>query len=424
MIARPPAPRQGQASWWALAVLFLTNVFNQGDRMLFGVVADPVKHDLALSDTQLGLANGLFFVLFNLVGGLFIARLLDRGHRIRILAAGMLVWSLATLATGLAMDYPTLVLARTLVGIGEATAFPAAMSLIPDLFRAEARGRAVSIYQSSNFVGIVGGTIVAGVLAAGFGWRSMFQICGAAGLVAALLLVATVREPLRAGQAGTLARSAYFADLVAGTRRVLSTPGLLALAASLGFAVMMGAVLGAWGAAFLLRSHHVPLASVGLAIGPPVGLGGIVGTILGGVLADGRTRRSGRSIDALAVSLVAIVIALPFMAGFVFVQSLGTALACAAVMNLALSAAIPPIMNYAINIVEPGDRGLAASIILAVMGVVGGAAGPVVVGGIADRLSGSYGPEALRLGLSSMLVTPIIATVLLILSQRQISRSS
>jgi MFS family permease len=89
-------------------------------------------------------------------------------------------------------------LARILVGIGEATAFPVAMSMIPDLFRTETRGRAVSIYQSSNFVGIVGGAILAGVLAALMGWRSMFIVCGGAGLAVAALLALTVREPARA----------------------------------------------------------------------------------------------------------------------------------------------------------------------------------------------------------------------------------
>ena len=158
------------ASWWALFVLFLANIFNQGDRILFGTVVDPIGRDLAISDTQMSLASGLLFVLFNLVGGLFIARFVDRGNRVRILAIGVAGWSLATAATGLSTDFATLSLARIATGIGEATAFPAAMSLIPDLFRADARGRAIAIFQTSSFVGIVGGTIIGGVLAAAIGW--------------------------------------------------------------------------------------------------------------------------------------------------------------------------------------------------------------------------------------------------------------
>src|SRR5690606_19569530 len=201
------------------------NIFNVGDRILFGVVVQPIKMELALSDTQMTLASGLFFVMFNLVRGLFIARMVDRGNRIRILAVGVVAWSLATAATGLAQDFVTLSLARIVVGIGEATAFPAAMSLIPDLFRLNARGKAVATFQSSNFIGIVGGTILAGVLGAAIGWRNMFFVCGGAGLLVALLLL-TVREPARDLDGEDAAEfKSYWIDLWDGCRRVLGLQG-------------------------------------------------------------------------------------------------------------------------------------------------------------------------------------------------------
>ena len=125
----------GPLACWTLIVLFCSNVFNVGDRMLLGMVAEPVKQELGLSDTQLSLANGFLFVLANLAASLFIARLADRGNRKRILAAGIAAWSVATAGNGLAHDFTTLSLARIGVGLGEATAFPAAMSMIPDLFR-------------------------------------------------------------------------------------------------------------------------------------------------------------------------------------------------------------------------------------------------------------------------------------------------
>lgn len=403
-----PAPRQGLSSYWALAVLFLTNVLNQGDRMLFGVVAEPIRNDLGLSDTQLALVSGLFFVLFSLLGGVFIARHVDRGNRVRILAAGIVLWSLATAWTGLAHSYLTLSLARILVGIGEATAFPVAMSMIPDLFRTEARGRAVSIYQSSNFAGIVGGTILAGVLAALMGWRSMFIVCGAAGLAVAALLALTVREPARA-RADDEFPVAYWTDLVTGFRAVLRIREVLYLSVGLGFTAMMGSVLGAWGPAFLIRLHGIELGQVGILIGPPVGLGGIVGTVASGFLADGVVRRTGRRNAMLRVSLAAVLLSLPFMAGFVFVREIQLALVCAGVMNLLLSAAIPPIMNYAIGLVGPRERGITATVVIILMGLVGGALGPAVVGAISDGWQAEHGAQALRYGLAAMLVSPIIA---------------
>lgn len=413
------AARAPFASYWALAVLFLANIFNQADRMLLGVVVEPIRQELLLSDTQLSLASGLFFVLFNLIGGLFLSRFIDRGNRVRILALGVIGWSLATAATGYAQDFTTLSLARIAVGVGEATAFPAAMSLIPDLFRVQARGRAVGIFQSSIFVGIVGGTILAGVLAASVGWRMMFVICGLSGLSVALLLFLTVPEPARVEASGTATSPNYWHDLLAGCRRVLHLPGFPMLLLGFGMASMMTYVLSAWGPAFLLRTHGVPLAEVGLVIGPAVGIGGIVGTLGSGFVADWLVRRRGDMAAMLLVPLISAPLSLPFMAGFIFAPSLAATMACAALMNVALSASLPPAVNFAISATAPGDRGLTSTILLASMGLIGGAMGPFVVGSLSDLLTPGNGDAGLRYALSSMLVTPVLATLFLGIAYRR-----
>ena len=412
------------ASWWALGVLFLANIFNQGDRILFGTVVDPIGRDLAISDTQMSLASGFLFVLFNLVGGLFIARFVDRGNRVRILAIGVAGWSLATAATGLATDFATLSLARIAVGIGEATAFPAAMSLIPDLFNKEARGRAVAIFQASSFVGIVGGTIIGGVLAAAIGWRDMFVVCGLAGLSVTALLLFSVREPKRTGDADTYAPTAYWTDLWSGCARVLRLDGFPHLLVGFGIAMMMTFVLAAWGPTFLLRSHDVPLAQVGLVIGPAVGIGGITGTLASGYLADRLMARRGRPSDMLKIVMVCVPLSVPFMAGFVFLPSLAAAMTCAGLMNFFLSAAPPPIINFAINSVSSRDRGIVSTILLAASGLIGGALGPFVVGAISDLLTPQYGDDALRMAISAMLITPVLATLLIVLAYRRSSVAS
>jgi len=411
----------GQGARWTLGVLFLANIFNQGDRILFGTVVDPIGRELAISDTEMSLASGFLFVLFNLVGGLFLARLVDRGNRVRILAVGVAGWSLATAATGLATDFTTLALARIVTGIGEATAFPAAMSLIPDLFRQDARGRAVAIFQSSSFIGIVGGTIVGGVVAAAIGWRSMFMVCGLSGLSVSLLLLFTVREPLRTDDTGTTRQEAYWADLWAGCRRVLLLPGYIHLLIGFGLASMMTYVLAAWGPTFLLRSHDVPLAQVGIVIGPAVGIGGITGTLVSGFLADRMMARRGRPADMLKVPLIAVPLALPFMTGFAFLPALAAAMLCAAVMNFLLSSALPPAINFAVSSVASRDRGIVSTIMLAASGLIGGSMGPLVVGALSDVLTPHYGDDGLRMAISSMLVTPAAATYFLYRAYRNSS---
>jgi len=404
-------------------MLFLVNAFNVGDRTLLGVVTEPVRLELELSDTQMSLANGFLFVLFNLVGGLVIARFVDRGNRKRILAVGLAGWSIATAATGLAEDFVTLSLARIGVGIGEATAFPAAMSLIPDLFKPSARGTAIGIFQSSTLIGIIGGTILAGVLAAWLGWRTMFEICGVAGVVLAAVLLLTVREPSREGPDSALSPSPWARDLLEGLKRILRQPGFCALALAFGVSGMMVAVLGAWGPAFLQRSHGVPLAQVGVVIGPAVGIGGIAGMLASGALADRLATRHGDSLAMLRVPLLALPLSIPFLAGFVTMPTLGLTMLSAAAMNFLVSCAYAPCVSYAVTNVGPGDRGLVSSILLAASGLIGSGLGPFIVGVTSDFLTPIYGDEGLRFAIAAMIPTPAIALALLWLAVRQTRRS-
>jgi MFS family permease len=405
---------------WTLFLLFLANVLNVGDRMLLGVVTEPVRHDLSLSDTQMALANGLLFVLFNLIAGLFIARLVDRGNRVRILTIGIAVWSIATASTGLAQNFSGLALARLGVGVGEATAFPAVMSLIPDLFRPQVRGTAIGVFQSSSFIGIVGGTVLAGVLAAALGWRPMFVVCGIAGLVLALVMVLTVREPQREERIDAAAvGECWLMGLAAGLRRVAMLPGFAQLAVGFGISAMMGAVLGAWGPAFLQRTHDVPLHEVGIVIGPAVGIGGLAGTLVSGALADRlATKRSSMSA-MLLLPLLALPLSTPFMAGFIFAPTLFATMVCAALMNFLLSCAFVPAVNYAVARAGAGDRALVSTVMLASSGLIGGALGPFVVGAISDALSTQFGSDSLRFALSAMLASPLLATAFLFAAYRQ-----
>jgi MFS family permease len=405
---------------WTLFLLFLANVLNVGDRMLLGVVTEPVRHDLALSDTQMALANGLLFVLFNLIAGLFIARLVDRGNRVRILTIGIALWSLSTAATGLARNFPELAVARLAVGVGEATAFPAVMSLIPDLFRPRVRGTAVGVFQAGSFVGIVGGTVLAGVVAAALGWRPMFIVCGVAGVILATIVVLTMREPARERPADLRADAGgWLSGLAAGLRRVMAVPGMVPLALGFGISAMMGPVLGAWGPAFLQRTHDVPLREVGILIGPPVGIAGLVGTLVSGPIADRMARKCGSVSATLRLPLVTLPLSVPFMAGFIFAPTLFATMLCATGMNLLLSCAFVPCINCAVARVGAGDRALVSTVMLAASGLIGGALGPFIVGALSDTLTPQLGAEGLRYALSAMIASPLLAAGFLFAAYRR-----
>ncbi len=405
----------GAIAAWTLTVLFLANFLSVADRALLGVVTEPVRMELGLSDTEMSLANGFLFVAFNLVAGIFIARFVDRGNRKKILIFGVVGWSLATAATGWATDFLTLSVARVIVGIGEATAFPVALSMLSDLYRPERRAGAIGTFQASNYAGIVGGTIVAGIFAAALGWRNMFEVCGAAGATLVVLLIFTVREPVREndGKAAAEPMSNYFADLLAGARRILGAPAFVALALGFGISTALGATLGTWGPAFLQRLHGVPLAEVGLVIGPPVGIGGISGMLFSGLLANRLVRRSGRQSDMLYIPMIALPLSLPFIVGFVFSSSLFVAMISTGMMNFLLSCAAAPCVTLALGLIAPTDRGLASTLMLVSSGLLGGALGPFVVGFISDMVTTGQDAQGLRYGLCFMFIVPVFATLAL-----------
>lgn len=403
---------------YGLFLLFLANFLNVGDRALLGIVVDPVKADLLLSDTEMSLVSGTAFVLFNLLMGIFIARWVDHGNRKRILILGVALWSGATALTGLAQGFYSLGIARILVGVGEATAFPVAISMISDLFVAPKRPRAISIFQASTFIGIVAGSILAGVLAAAHGWRSMFIICGVAGFVLVALLMATMREPPRsadqAAEAGLQERNLFHA-----LRHVLQLRGFMALSLGMAFAGMAVSVLPTWAPAFLLRSHNVPLAAVGALIGPAVGLGGICGTIASGVLATHLVRKHGADTYALLVPLVAVPLAAPFFLIFVLAPSLIVAMSAAAVMNFLLASVMGPCIAVAVSIAPSRMRAVSSTLMLLALGIIGGAIAPLIVGAASDALP-HLGAESLRYALATMAPTPLVAGLLLWLAFIQI----
>ena len=187
---------------------------------------------------------------------------------------------------------------------------------------------------------------------------------------------------------------------------------------------MMVSVLAAWGPAFLQRSHGVPLAQVGVVIGPAVGIGGIAGMLVSGALADRLAARHGDTLAMLRVPLIALPLSIPFLAGFVGAPTLLLTMLSAAVMNFLVSCAYAPCVSYAVSNVSPGDRGLVSSVLLAASGLIGSGLGPVIVGVVSDLLAPTYGEESLRFAIASMIPTPAISLALLWVAVRQAGRAS
>jgi MFS family permease len=413
------------SSHYGLLLLFLANFLNFADGALFGIVVEPVRKDLGLTDTQISLVSGIAFIGFNLLVGVFLSRWVDRGNRRLILAAGVTLWSAATWATSLAGSFGTLFLCRMMVGIGEATVFPVALSLLADYYARASMPRSVAIFQASSGIGLVVGSILSGVLAAVFGWRSMFAICGAAGVVLIALIFFTLPQPKRgqhemeAEGGPTVGRPL---SLGASLAALWNMPGFVWLALGYGAANMALAVLPSWGPAFLLRTHGVKLAEVGALIGPAAGLGGLTGTILAGLLATRLIRKSGNPLAGLLVPMIALPFAAPAFAIFLFAPTLPVLLAGVAVMNFCLSSALGPCLALAVASVPASMRGLTTTVMLITLGLLGVALAPLIVGMLSDALAPSLGAESLRYALTIMIIAPMAASLLLLVAYRRLRR--
>src|SRR6185436_925973 len=247
-----------------LLILLLTYIFNFIDRQIIGVLAVPIKAELALSDTQLSLMGGIAFALFYSGLAIPIAWLADRRSRVAIIAWSVGLWSLFTAACGLAQNFWHLFLARMGVGIGEAGGVAPSYALISDFYPRERRARALALFSLGIPIGSALGVFFGGWIASHLDWRSAFFIVGLAGLPAALLVRLFIPEPVRGGHDSANGSASEPAPPFATVAATLAgTPSFWLLS----FGAASGSILGYglifWLPSFFARSFHLELGQVG-----------------------------------------------------------------------------------------------------------------------------------------------------------------
>jgi MFS family permease len=368
---------------YALGLLAVIYLLNAMDQSILSSVASSIQAEFGLSDTQVGLAASVFVV----VGALALlpsGYLADRGRRGTIIGVGVLVWSLATLFSGMARSFPQLLVSRGVLGIGESSYDPAANSLLGDFFSKGARGRAVAVLRASFGIGISAGFIVGGVVAMKFGWRYAFYVAAAPGVLFAILAF-LLREPLRgaAEARGPKLRSARDAGLRPFGRllRIRTLRASIA-ALTLVFVVTGGAV--AFLPLYVHRELGVDVAHAGALLGIPLLVGIPAGTLVGGWLVDWRSRRTPRA--HLEVAVAGLMVG---AVGFAVMYSAGslpvfTAALTANVFLLGMVGPTFPALNQ--NIVVPSLRASAQALALMSAFLVGSGFAPIAVGMLSDRL--------------------------------------
>ena len=384
---------------YALALLVVVNVFNYLDRQILSILLESIKRDLQLSDTALGFLTGIAFALFYTFAGVPIARWADRGTRRTIMALGLAVWSGMTALTGLAQSFTQLALARIGVGVGEAACSPPAHSLLSDYFPPERRGTALSIFSLGVPIGIMIGYLVGGWINQYFGWRTAFFVVGLPGLLLAVVVRLTLREPPRGHSEGPQTSTSVtpvdsFPDVLRFMWRLRSFRHL-SLAAVLH--ALYGYGVLAFMPAFMMRVHGMTnTAELGLWLGLIAGVFSGIGTFLGGTLGDRFAAREKDMRWYMWLPAWATILSIPFTCLFYLWPEGRTALLLSIPSAILGPTYIGPTMAMTQGLVKLRMRATASAILLFILNLIGLGLGPQAVGVLSDLLVPTYGTQSIR----------------------------
>jgi len=396
------APMTDAYRRYALGLLLVVYVSNFIDRQILTILAESIRRDLDLSDTQLGFLGGLAFAVFYTFAGIPIARWADRGTRRTIIALGLFVWSGMTALTGLARSFTELALARIGVGLGEAACSPPAHSLLSDTFPPERRGTAFSVYALGIPIGSAIGTFTGGWIVEFFDWRTAFYVVGLPGLALAVVVRFTLREPERGAmdpQPRAPAPQESLGEVLRYMGRLLSFRHL-SLAAALHAFYGYGTAL--FLPVFLIRVHGFGEGELSTWLALISLFAGGLGTFLGGWLGDRLAPRDQRWY--VGVPGIATALAIPFAVGVYLWPDRYGALLFAVPAAILGPMYLGPTFAMAQGLARPSMRALVSAILLFVINLIGLGLGPQAVGALSDGLAPTHGVESIRYSLLYVVV--------------------
>jgi MFS family permease len=395
---------------YLLLVLLLIYAFNGVERVAFGLLLQDIKSDFQLSDTQLGLLTGIAFALFYSVMGIPLARWADRGNRILIVATTTALWSGAVALCGFAGSFLQLMLIRIGVAVGEAGCLPPANSLIADHFSRAERPRAISIYFLGAPVGVGIGYFCAGWLNELYGWRSTFILLGLPGLLLSALALFTLREPRKQRADGTELSGGTTGPAILDQDTPLVQPDLSEVFRTLWgqkafrhlllcfvVAVFFATGIEQWKPAFFIRSYGLQTGELGTWFAVIYGVGGFLGTYLGGELAS-RFAANNEALQLKSVAILycglSVVWACTYLA-----PTVGLAMGLMALGTIANGMANGPLFATIQTLVPSRMRAMSIALLFLFANLVGMGLGPLAAGMLSDALRPWAGEESLRYSL-------------------------
>ncbi|MGA0605013.1 spinster family MFS transporter [Phenylobacterium sp. VNQ135] len=405
---------------WLLAVVYTLNFL---DRQIVSILAEPIREDLNLTDTQLGMLGGIVFALFYTGFGIPVGWLADRARRVWIISGACALWSLFTALCGTATNFVQLALYRMGVGIGEAGGSPPSYSLISDYFKPEERGTALAIYSLGVPAGSMFGAAFGGWIAAEHGWRTAFFVMGVPGIILALAVLFIVREPKRGGlDAFAEGKDSHDAapSIVTAFAGFFSNRTLVLTALAAGLSAFVGYAALTWNPPFLMRVKGMSLTQVAAYYSLVLGITGMIGTFGAGWLVDKLGAKDRRWFAW--VPAIAFAITIPFWVGLLYAPTWQVALACMAVPALLNNCYLAPALAVVQNAVAPNRRTISGAILLFVLNLIGLGIGPVYVGRISDMAKAEHGDNSLVVGFTWLIPVIVVTILAHLLSAWSISR--
>jgi len=415
---------------YLFAIVVGVMMLNTVDRHVVAILVDPIKGELGLSDSQMGWILGPSFTLVYTAAVLPLARWADRGVRRDIIALGLSVWSLFTMATGWVQGYLQLFVMRMGVGIGEASASPAIQSLISDTVPPEHRSQGLSFISVGAVLGLAVGMAGGGWVNELWGWRAAFLIAGAPGLLVAILFRLTVREPARGQSEGRAAEQGERRSLLEDGRYLLSLPAMRWLLVAHAFALLYTSGKGAWEPSFIIRTYDMGTGAAGTWYFLTTPIPSMFGLWLGGWLCDHWAARDERAY--LWVPALSLLGSLPFMLLFLLwpedhridpgggLPLFPVAFAWSIASSILGAMHSAPFLSLVQGLARVRMRASAAAIFSLTGTGVGSAIGPLVVGYLSQSFEAVYGEDSLRWGLVWLSVGFVASAATCVLSARTV----
>lgn len=406
---------------YTVGLLTLIYTANYVDRQIVAILLQAIKTDMQLSDTQLGMLTGLAFGIFYATLGIPIAYLADRVSRKKIIIASLTLFSAMTYACGLAQNYTQLLLARIGVGVGEAGTSPPSHAIIADMYAPSERATPLAIFALGINLGLFVAFIAGGWIADNYGWRAAIQIIALPGFVLAIIAWFTLQDPPRGMSDDTHSEGETVAPpLMTTVKHIWQTPSLRQLFIGSTLIIIVGYGAVAWLPSYFIRVHGMSATQIGGILALMVGLGGAVGTTLGGVAADKMGKKDVRW-NGWLVGIIGIVVA-PFSILGYLSDSAMAAIMLLIVPTMVGALYFGPTLAMLHTLVKPEMRSLSSAILLFVNNIFGLGIGPLSVGIMSDYLSPEYGVKSLGVALALISVIGIWGSIHYLFAGRSLAR--